>query len=71
MEDNIICGTVGSVGCVDFPDVVGVGIVEGVRLRDVFAGCAVIDEIASAAYVQEDGFLGRLRTTYAAEDCFC
>ena len=50
---------------------VGVGIVEWVRLRDVGAGCAVIDEIAGAAYVQENGFLGRLRSTYAAEDCFC
>ena len=45
---------------------VGVGIVEWVRLRDVCTSGAVIDEIASAAYVQEDRFLGRLRPTYAA-----
>ena len=66
MENDFVCGAVGSVRCIDFPDVVGVGIIEWVRLRNVFASCAVIDEIASAAYVQKDGFFGRLRSTYAA-----
>ena len=66
LQDNLVCGAVGSIGCINFPDVVRVGIIERVGLRDVLASCAMIDEVSSAAYMQKDRFLRRMCSTDAA-----
>ena len=69
VEDELVGLAVGGVGGVDLADVGWVGVVEGVGLRDVVACVAAVDEVAGAAEVDEDGFLGGGGATGdAAED---